>query len=185
MESPKENGKTGVCLSIAIPVVFALLSASNQVFAVPPPAAATCRISCTVANIAEWADAGFQDIHLAELTPGSSEVSGSSSLRLYTNSDVKITADNSAAAQLSKDASHKLATEYKLEYDASGTNGTGGATVVWSDYDSFLREGSIVTHAGGDGAVEIILSVRVSKDKWAADDAGQYTATQTLTACWQ
>jgi len=50
----------------------------------------------------------------------------------------------------------KLLTEYRLEYDAG--------TVAWSDYGSFLSKGSTVKHIPGDGAVEVILSVRASYD---------------------
>ena len=165
--------------------MFAVSSAPNPVWAKPRPAAATCHISCTVAEVAEWSESSFPAINLPELTPQNKQSSGSSRLRLYTNGDVKITADNSNAAQLSKDTLHKLVTEYKLEYDASGVNKTGGYTVEWSSHDSFLIKGSTVTHASGDGAVEIILSVRASKETKSPGDSGEYSATQTLTACWK
>jgi hypothetical protein len=198
-------------LFIAVLVVSVLSSPSNPALAKPSSVSARCNISCTVAEIVEWSDSSFPAINLADLTTQSSRVSGSSSLYLYTNGDVEITADNSDAAQLSKDDNHRLVTEYKLEYDAFGLNKTSGSMVDWNGYDSFLSEGSRVTHVSGDGAVEVTLSVRVSNDSGGfgnsltpnlmsanpyssnaaciisctLENVGKCTATQTLTACWQ
>jgi len=198
-------------LSIAVLVVSALFSHPNPVLAKPSSVSARCNISCTVAEIVEWSNNSFPPIDLADLTTQSSQASGNSKLCLYTNGDVKITADNSDAAQLSKDDNHKLVTEYKLEYDAFGVNKTGGSMVDWSGYDPFLSEGSTVTHVSGDGAVEVTLSVRVSKNSRALgnsptpnlmsanpyssnaaciisctlENIGECTATQTLTAYWK
>ena len=179
------GSKIRSCLFITVLAVFALCLAADLVLAAPPPVSATCDISCTVAETVEWSEAGFPAIELTDLTTRNRQVSGSASLTLYTNGDVKITADNSDAAQLSKDALHKLITEYKLQYDASGVGETGGSTVAWSDYDSFLSKGSTVKHIYGDGAVEVILSVRASRDTLRPGDSGEYSATQTLTVCWK
>jgi hypothetical protein len=92
---------------------------------------------------------------------------------------MEITADNSAAAQLSKDDSHKLITEYKLECDTVGT------ARAWSSYDCFLNKGPQVKHVAGDGAIEVTLSVRASAESIGAGDCGEYRATQTLTVCWK
>ena len=173
------------CLFIMVLAVFALSLVPNPVLAGQPSVSATCHISCTVAEVAEWSEASFPDIRLPDLTAQNKQTSGSSRVYLYTNGDVEITADNSGAAQLSKDALHKLVTEYKLEYDASGVNETGGSTAEWSEYDSFLSKGSTVSHVSGDGAVEVILSVRASKGTERPGDSGEYSATQTLTACWK
>jgi len=159
--------------------------ASNLASAQPPPVSATCNISCTVADIVEWSDTDFAPIELPELTTENAQVSGSASLLLYTNGDVTITANNSDTTQLSKDPLHKLVTEYKLEYDAAGAAQTGGSTVAWSGYDSFLSKGSTVNHIHGDGAVEVILSVRASYDSKAPPASGDYNATQTVTVCWR
>jgi len=172
-------------LFIAALVIFALSPATNLALAKPPSVSARCNISCTVAEMVEWSDSSFPAINLADLTAQNNQVSGSASLVLYTNGDVKITADNSDAAQLSKDDNHKLVTEYKLEYDAFGANETGDRTVAWSDYDSFLSKGLTVMHVSGDGAVEVTLSVRASKSSKAPENSGKYTATQTLTVCWK
>ena len=191
--------------------ILVLFSAQNLVLAGHAPVSATCDISCTVADIVEWSDNSFPAINNEDIRARNSRVLGSSILCLYTNADVEITADNSDAAQLSKDDNHRLVTEYKLEYDAFGLNKTGGSMVDWSGYDSFLSEGSRVTHVSGDGAVEVTLSVRVSNDSsgfgnsltpnlmsanpysssaaciisCTLENVGKCTATQTLTACWQ
>lgn len=172
-------------LFVAALVVFALFSAPNLVSAEPPSVSATCNITCTVAEVVEWSDASFPAIELADLTTQNSQPSGSASLVLCTNGDVKITADNSDAARLSKDDNHKLVTEYRLEYDAFGANETGGSMMDWSGHDSFLSEGSTVTHVSGDGAVVVTLLVRASISSEASENSGKYTAIQTLTVCWK
>jgi hypothetical protein len=88
-----------------------------------------------------------------------------------------------------------LDTQYNLEYYGGGADQTGGRTAGWSDYDCFLVNGSQVAHFPGDGAVEVILSVRAFKNTASAapapvfrqEDAGAgyYTARQTLTVCWK
>ncbi|MHC4912543.1 MAG: hypothetical protein ACYTE5_06005 [Planctomycetota bacterium] len=158
--------------------VFVLSAVADLASALPPPASATCDISCTVAEIVEWSQPSFPAVELAELTAQSSEASDSASLILYTNGDVKITADNSDEAELSKGGNHKLITEYRLEFD------TAGAATGWSSYDGFLKKGLTVEHISGDGAIEVTLSVRASSDINKTVDSGRYNATQTLTVCW-
>ncbi|MCX5638093.1 MAG: hypothetical protein NTX52_10445 [Planctomycetota bacterium] len=165
--------------------ILALFSTQNLVLAAHAPVSATCDISCTVADIVEWSDDSFSAINLGNLTAENREVSGSASLVLYTNRDVQIIADNSDASQLSKDGVHNLVTQYKLEYDAGGMGQTSDRTAGWSDYDCFLTNGSQVTHVSGDGAVEVILSVRAFKNTVRAGESGHYTARQTLTVCWK
>ena len=172
-------------LSITVLAVFILSSVPILAPAQPPPVSTSCKITCTVDVSVEWSDTDFPPIELPDLTSENSQVSGSASLVLYTNGDVTITADNSNSAQLSKGALHNLVTEYCLEYDAAGAAQTGGSTVTWSDYDSFLSEASTVNHIPGDGAVEVILSVRAAYDRNAPPASGDYSATQTLTACWK
>jgi hypothetical protein len=166
------------CLFITVLAIFALSSATNLVPAQPLPVSATCNISCTVAEVVEWSEASFPAIELGELTTQKSQATGSTSLILYTNGDVKVTADNSDAAQLSKDSSHKLVTEYMLEFD------TAGAATEWNSYAHFLGDGLTAKHISGDGAVEVTLSVRASNDSKETGDSGRYNATQTLTVCW-
>ena len=157
------------------------------------PVSATCDISCTVVDIVEWSNDSFPAINLGNLTAEESQVQGSASLVLYTNKDVQIVVDNSDAAQLSKDSVHTLVTQYKLQYDGAGTDQTGGRTTGWTDYDHFLINGSQVIHVPGDGAVEVILSVRALgpplggtlKNTASAAVSGDYTARQALTVCWK
>jgi len=170
---------------IAVSGVFTLFLACNSAIARPSPVSATCNISCTVAETAEWSNNSFPAIELPEITTEKSKVCGRACLVLYTNGNVEITADNSNTARLSKDEGHKLVTEYKLEYDASGANQTGGSTVEWTTYNSFLKKASTVIHVCGDGAVEVILSVRTSNKSKNPRSSGDYSATQTLTACWK
>ena len=168
-----------VCLFITASAVFALSFALNLVLAAPPPSSATCNISCTVADIAEWSDTSSPAINIPDLTTQNSQVSASNSLLLYTNGDVEIKSNNSVSAQLSKDDNHKLVTEYMLEYH------TGGTTTAWSNYGSFLNNDSTVKHISGDGATEVTLSITASNDSRALGDSGAFSATLTLTVCWK
>jgi len=159
-----------------------LLIDANVVWA-PDPAfdAATAAVTVTVDEIIEWHAANFATIAIAAITNRGDTPSASQSLVLYTNCDLDITADHTAAAQLTK-TTDTLVTEYKLEYDKIGTDGTGGATVAWAEYDDFIAVGSAVTHIALDGAVDVTLSARASNAAGTLADAGDYTATQTLTA---
>jgi hypothetical protein len=152
--------------------------------AVPPPAVATCKITCTVAEIVEWSQASFPDIDLGELTVQNKQAAGEAELTLYTNGDVTIIADNSNRAELSF-GPHALLTEYKLRYDGSGINQTGGRPTEWCSFDTFLKGGTDIIHTLADGAVEVILSVKASIKEIHPENTGQYNATQTLTVCWK
>lgn len=175
-----------ISVFITVSAAIALSLAPNLALAPPPPAGATCNISCTVADIAEWSDTSSPTINPPELTTKNSQVSASPSLVLYTNADVKITANNSASAlpgspygQRSKDDNHKLVTVYKLEYDTADT------ITVWSTYGSLLSNDSAVKHISADAAAELTLSVTVSNNNIAIGDSGEHSATLTLTACWK
>ncbi len=80
---------------ITVLSLFGLFLVPNLVLAVPPAVDAACSISCTVVDVAEWSDAGSPAISPANPATRNSQISGSKRLCLYTNTDVKITADNS------------------------------------------------------------------------------------------
>jgi len=147
-------------------------------FPPPPPASATCRITCRVAEVIEWSDASFQDIDLGELSPKQTEAAGQSVLTLYTNGDVIITADNSERAELSN-GRYQIQTQYQLQCD----NGT--VSTQWCVYDTFLKEALEIIHRQTDGAVVVILSVKARTNNFQSGSEGEYTAVQTLTACWK
>lgn len=172
------GSKIGRYLYNVVMAVFAFSAVADLVLAVPPPASATCDISCRVADIVEWSDASFPAIELTKLTTQKSQSSDSASLILYTNGNVKITADNSDEAELFKGGNHNLVTEYRLEFD------TAGAVTGWTSHDGFLKNALTVQHISSDGAIEVTLSVRASNSSNKATDSGRYSATQTLTVCW-
>jgi hypothetical protein len=167
-------------------IIFTIIAVTAQALyaAVPPPASATCHITCTVANIAEWSDTQFSDVDLGQLTQNNKLSTGRSTLTLYTNGDVTIIADNNPSAQLSFDR-NSLQTSYKLQYDGSGSGSSGGQSTQWQPFDSFLAGGAQVTHVSADGAVEVTLSIQAAVDNVSPDNAGSYDATQTLTLCWK
>jgi len=169
--------------TILIIVLFVCLWFAATVIAVPPPAVATCKITCTVSEIVEWSDTSFPQIDLGDLNQRREQAAGEAELLLYTNGDIVITADNSGSAELSS-GSQTLTTEYQLQYDGSGEDQTGGMPTEWCTFDSFLKEPSKIKHVQTDGAVVIILSVKASVEKVTPEMTGEYNATQTLTACW-
>ena len=77
-----------------------------------------------------------------------------------------------------------LVTEYRLTFDGDGSSATGGSTVDWTSYDSFLSPAAGITYIADDNDVEVTLYVRASNQANQLADAGTYTATQTLTAHW-
>ena len=172
---------------LAVILLMAVLSiVANLAMALTDDA--TAAVTCTVATIVEWDNLAvnpdnFETIAIDPITAQGSTPSASKSLVLYTNCDVDITADNTAAAQLTK-TTDTLVTEYKLEYDGDGDPDTGGTNVGWTDWTTFLSGGSAVAHVSLDGAVEVTLFARASNDTGNVADAGAYTALQTLTATW-
>ncbi len=109
---------------------------------------------------------------------------GSSSTILFTSGDAEISADNTDATRLTEPGGDSLYTEYKLEFDGDGASKTGGSTVDFTSYDSFLSSPVPVTYVPDDSDVEVTLSVRVSNYTVQLANAGDYSATQTLTVSW-
>ncbi len=133
-----------------------------------------------------WAGfANFGPIALGNIGNRDQVSQGSSSLSLTLNVNATISADNTAAAQLTHATSgDTLVTEYKLTFDGDGDPNTGGETVDWTPYNNFLTTPSAVTYFTGDEDVEVTLYVRASNAAGTLADAGTYSATQTLTASW-
>lgn len=135
------------------------------------------------ADFMNW-DGNFSPIVLANITTLGAVPSGNSPITLLTSGNAEISADNSTTAQLSY-GTDTLFTEYKLEYDGDGAAATGGSTVDWTTYNSFLTPApSAVTHVADDNDVVVTLHVRASNYPSQLANAGEYTATQTLTVHW-
>ena len=153
----------------------------------PGDDSASCDITVTVNTIMEWSAATYADIALAAITSQTDTPSGSRDFTLYTNCNCEISADNTATAQLDNDgaSTDTLVTEYQLAYDGDGVTATGGTNVgTWTDYSTFLGTASAVTHVDGDGVAVVTLSAQASNPAGEVADAGDYSATQTLTASW-
>lgn len=130
-----------------------------------------------------WQD-DFSDIALANITTQNQVPEGSATVILNTNGNAEISADNTTTAQLSS-ATDTLFTEYKLTFDGDGINDTGGPTVAYTSYDSFLSSPVQITRVEPDDDVDVTLYVRASNYAGDVADSGTYTATQTLTAHWR
>jgi len=177
-------------LAVVLLMVVLSIGANLAMAADPPDDTATALVQCTVDGIIEWAAAAnFATIAIPAITDQATKRSNFSSLVLYTNGNVHITADLTTEpndAQLTHDGPSvdTLVTEYKLEYDGDGNPDTGGTNVDWTDWTTFLGTGSTVTHVTLDGAVAVTLFARASNADGTLADAGNYHAHQTLTASW-
>jgi hypothetical protein len=169
--------------TVLVTVGALMLVGMGAVLAAPAPDDATCSVQAVVDGIMEW-DGNFAAIDLGTMTAQADTLTGNATCTLYTNDDVTITADNTVAAELSEVGNDTLYTEYQLEYDGDGVSATGGSTVVYDVYSSFMSGGSTCTHYDEDGAVVVTLRARATNAAGTLADAGTYTATQTLTATW-
>jgi hypothetical protein len=126
----------------------------------------------------------FSPIALGNIGNRDQVCQGSSQVTLFTSGDAEISADNTDAARLAEPGGDSLYTEYKLEFDGDGVSKTGGSTVDFTGYDLFLSSPATVTHIPDDNDVQVTLYVRASNYTGQMADAGNYSATQTLTVYW-
>jgi hypothetical protein len=126
----------------------------------------------------------FNPISLGNLTGQSDVKTAASSATLFTTGDCEISADRTVAARLSGPGSDSLITEYKLEFDGTGSGKTGAAAVDFTTYDTFLASPVRITHVPFDDDVVITVSVRAANYPNNLANAGDYTATQTFTVYW-
>jgi len=132
----------------------------------------------------KW-DSGFDPIALSNITSQNQVSEGSSSATLLLNGDVEISADNSSAAQLSS-GGDTLVTQYKLQFDGNGSTATGGTDTNYQTYDEFLNPAVQVTYVTDPNDNDVVVTLHVRASNYSNDlaDAGEYTATQTLTVHW-
>jgi len=181
---------------IAICVVVTISFPAKMAFGADPPNVHVhCAISVTVDDIVEWEPANFAPIVLANITAQNSAPEDNKPLTLWTNCNVELGADNTAAARLT-DGNDVLVTNYKLSTDGDGaaTSGADANAIAASHdyggadhfalYSSFLTTELAITHVSGDGNVEVTLYAQATNATNEVSDSGDYTATQTITAIW-
>lgn len=127
---------------------------------------------------------GFPAIAMAPMATRTQICTGSSTTTLLLTGDAEISADNSAAAQLTGPGGDTLITEYSLAFDGDGHGATGGPATGYTAYDSFLDPAVEITHAPGDDDVNVTLYVRAQTPTGDVANAGDYTAAATLTVTW-
>ena len=128
-------------------------------------------------------DSNFDPIVLPNITARDVESEDEAEVTLFISGDAEISADNTGTAQLSS-GTDTLITEYKLKFDGDGIAKTGGSTVPFASYDSFLSTAAYITYVPGDDDVKVKLVVKARNYNAQLANAGTYTATQTLTAHW-
>lgn len=141
-----------------------------------------CSVLVMSQDFMYW-ESDFEAITMPDITTRDTESEGEGEATLFTSGDAEISADNTATAQLSS-GTDTLLTQYKLQFDGDGTTNTGGSTVPFTSYDSFLSTPAQVTHVPGDDDVTVKLIVKAMNYNGQLADAGTYTATQTLTVHW-
>jgi hypothetical protein len=129
-------------------------------------------------------ESDFNPIALSDITTQDAVIEGNSQVNLFTSGDAEISADNTDTARLAELGGDTLYTQYKLMFDGDGVSNTGGSTVDFISYDSFLSSPAYVTYVPDDNDVGVTLSVKVSNYAGQLANAGVYTATQTLTVSW-
>lgn len=128
-------------------------------------------------------NSNFDPISLLNIASQAQIREGSAATILYRSGNAQISADNTAAAQLSC-ATDTLVTEYKLSFDGDGSGATGGTDTSYETYDSFLSTPVAVTYVVSDDTVQVTLYVRASNSNDDVADSDTYNATQTLTVSW-
>ena len=129
-------------------------------------------------------DSNFDPIMLANITMQDGESEGESEVWLFTTGSAEISADNTDTARLTEPGGDSLVTEYKLKFDGDGSSNTGGSTVSFTSYDSFLSTAAYITYVPGDDDVTVKLTVKATNYNDQLANAGTYIATQTLTVSW-
>ena len=128
-------------------------------------------------------ESNFDPIVLPNITTRDAESEDEAEVTLFISGDAEISADNTGTAQLSS-GTDTLITKYKLKFDGNGIAETGGSTVNFTSYDSFLSTAAYITYVPGDDDVKVKLIVKASNYADDPADAGTYSATQTLTVYW-
>jgi hypothetical protein len=168
----------------------------------------TCDISVTVDTIIEWDTHDFATFVIdldaqnnGHIIAQGTILEGSATTTLWTNCNVKLSADNLTDPNMAllthqRTDTHghhdALVTKYKITTDGDGDPYTGAtlgaigasSSTTWTDYDQFIATPLAITHVNTDGNVEVTLWVQASNDTDNVADAGLYTATQTITAAW-
>ncbi len=156
----------------AICVFILCTTFAGLIIAAKPPAS----------SFMNW-DSNFGPIALADITGQNQLSEGSSTVNLSLNGDAEISADNSTTAQLSS-ATDMLVTEYRLTFDGNGSSATGAPDTSYETYDQFLTTPVSINYKNNDDDVLVTLHARASNYSNDVADAGNYTATQTLTVHW-
>jgi hypothetical protein len=168
-------------------VALLVMGLTNVALATPAATDATASVTVTVADIMEWSG-NFSTIALANITAQATAPTSSQTTTLYTNGDVSITADvtgTEAQLALGTDPNQTLVTSYKLTDAGDGTTTTGGTDETeYTGYATFISAGYAITHVAGSGEDVITLYAKAENPSGEVADAGDYTATQTLTATW-
>lgn len=181
------------------PMVVSMFVAALVAFAATAWAATDDEVvsmTATVDSFAEWASSNDTTIAAADfagsidgttVSTAGEDLTVSRALALYANVTVTITAAGTANSGIATHGttSDTLTTSYQLTgadittpdsaWKAAGT-GVGEFFEASNSYE--------VTHTDGDGSYAVTLEVQLESDDAAANDAGDYTCSLTLTASW-
>ena len=153
---------------------------------------AVVSITATVDAFAEWSDATptiatgdwTGSVDGATISQVGEDLTVTKALTLYANADVTLTAAGTANSGIATLGADTLTTSYQIQGDVTVPDGAYKAAGAGAG--EFFNAGNTytVTHVSGDGSYAINLLAKLESDDAAANDAGNYTCSVTLTATW-
>ena len=151
-------------------------------------------MTATVDSYAEWADATpaiaagdwTGSVDGTTISAVGEDLTVTKALGLYANATITITAVGTANAGIATNATtDALTTSYQLQ-GADLTTPDAAYKAAAAGAGEFFNAGNTyeVTHTNGDGSYTMDLLVQLESEDAAANDAGNYTCSVTMTASW-
>ncbi len=153
---------------------------------------AVVSMTATVDGFAEWADpaptiaAGdwLGSVDGTTISQVAEDLTVTEALTLYTNVDVTLTQVGTANSGILTNGAETLTTSYQMQGDVDTPDAAYKAAGAGAGEFFNASNTYTVTHVGGDGSYAINLLVQAESDDTQAEDAGNYTASITITATW-
>ena len=153
---------------------------------------AVVSMTATVDSFAEWADptptiaAGdwTGSVDGTTISQVAEDLTVTEALTLYTNVDVTLSQAGTANSGILTNGVETLTTSYQMQGDVDTPDAAYKA--AGAGVGEFFNASNTytVTHVSGDGLYTINLLVQAESDDTQAEDAGNYTASVTITATW-
>jgi len=169
---------------------FVLVALLTAVSASAGTSDATVSLTATVAEFAEWSSASYT-IAAGDWTGSASgttidqvgeSLTVTKALTLYANKDVTVSAAAGTNSGIATNGTETLTTSYKVTGDVGIPDGAYKAAAAGVGEFFNASNTYSVTHTAGDGSYTINLGVQLESESGRAENAGDYTASITMTA---